>query len=241
MPIHAPIVDLSPQVRDAFDEGCRAVFKTTERRRVGGARVARALVAFRRTLSAPDRLAAAYAALDRAALETHPECDCTADDAGSRSGIGSVIEVSPGTPPSINADGKCSLIEAIVNANRNARTHLDCVAGAGPDTIVLPETSQQRLNGQQMLPQITSPIVIEGHHSTILRNTSVSTNLTFFHVSASGDLTLNETTVSGATATASGTYTGGIGVRNDGGFITLNDSSIVDTSGGLQNRAALQS
>ena len=32
MSTSAPIVDLSPQVRDAFDEGCRAVFKTHAQR-----------------------------------------------------------------------------------------------------------------------------------------------------------------------------------------------------------------
>jgi hypothetical protein len=36
MPIHAPIVNLSPQMRDAFDEACRAVFKTSEPRAWAG-------------------------------------------------------------------------------------------------------------------------------------------------------------------------------------------------------------
>ena len=40
--------------------------------------------------------------------------------------------------PNIVADGQCSLIEAIVNANNDAATHPDCTAGSGADTIVLP-------------------------------------------------------------------------------------------------------
>ena len=39
-----------------------------------------------------------------------------------------IMEVTPGTPPSINADGKCSLIEAIVNANRD-RAHSPRLCG----------------------------------------------------------------------------------------------------------------
>jgi hypothetical protein len=240
MPIHAQITSLSPRVRDAFDEGCRAVFKVSEQRpwprRETRELLWRFAAHYQRLISLPRRT--------RRAIERRWKRTLSAIallmTLGLAPASAAVLEVSPGTPPSINADGRCSLIEAIVNANRNARTHLDCMAGAGPDTIVLPAKSQQRLNGQQMLPQITSRIVIEGHQSTILRNTSVlTTNLTFFHVSASGDLTLNETTVSGAIPTATGTFTVGVGVRNDGGSITLNNSSIVDTGHGLYNTGGI--
>ena len=143
------------------------------------------------------------------------------------------IEVTAGVPPSINADGKCSLIEAIVNANRDRRTHLDCVAGAGADTILLPAKSTQRLSAEQSLPQITSRIVIEGRQSTIQRNATQDSYLSFFRVGASGDLTLNKITVSGATA--SGVLGGSPGIRNDGGVVRLNDSSIVNAGHGLSN------
>jgi hypothetical protein len=139
------------------------------------------------------------------------------------------IVVSPNTPPSIKADGKCSLIEAIVNANKDVRTHLECVAGSGADTILLPANSQQTLNGQELLPQITSRIVIEGHGSTIKRNTT--TNLTFFSVSAAGKLTLNESTVTGATT---GVTSRGYGAVN-AGRLALNDSTITDTGGLVNN------
>jgi hypothetical protein len=150
-----------------------------------------------------------------------------------------IIEVTPGTPPSIKADGKCSLIEAIVNANRDARRYLDCVAGSGADTIVLPAKSIQQLGAAQSLPQITSRIVIEGRQSTIQRNTAQNSYLPFFRVSTTGDLTLNKTTVSGATA--SGVFGGSDGVLNYGS-ITLNDSTVANTMTGLGNggRAVLQ-
>ena len=71
-----------------------------------------------------------------------------------------------------------------------------------------------------MLPTITSPIVIEGRDSTISRNTR--SDLTFVNVGASGDLTLNETVVTGALA---GGESGGQGIRNSG-RLALNDSSL---------------
>jgi hypothetical protein len=141
-----------------------------------------------------------------------------------------IVEVTPGTPPSIKADGKCSLIEAIVNANRDRRTHLDCVAGSGLDTILLPANSPQTLNEQELLPAITSRIVIEGHGSTIRRNTSTPSYLNFLNITAAGDLTLNETTISGATASGVAGGYGGIN-NNIGGILTLHGSSIQDTDG----------
>lgn len=47
--------------------------------------------------------------------------------------------------PAIRADGRCSLIEALVNANDDAVTHRDCAAGRGIDTITLPAGSTQTL------------------------------------------------------------------------------------------------
>ena len=197
----------APQVREAFEEAWLAVFKTRVQRSLVGREARELLLRFAghyQHLSALPRRT-------RRSIERRWKCTLSAIalmmTLGPAPAWAAIIEVSPGTPPSINADGKCSLIEAIVNANRNARTHLDCVAGAGADTIVLPEMSQQQLNGQQILPPITSRIVIEGRDSTIRR--SESSNLFFLDVSASGDLTLNTTTVSGATA--SGEYPGGSG------------------------------
>jgi hypothetical protein len=70
--------------------------------------------------------------------------------------------------------------------------------------------------------------VIEGHRSTVLRNTA--TDLTFFSVGPNGNLTLNKTTVTGAFGDF---FTRGFGVHNLG-RVELNDSSIAD-AGGLSN------
>ena len=37
--------------------------------------------------------------------------------------------------PDVSADEKCSLIEAIENANADSAVHSDCLAGVGADTI----------------------------------------------------------------------------------------------------------
>jgi len=82
--------------------------------------------------------------------------------------------------PNIIADGQCSLIEAIVNANNDAATHADCAAGNGADTIVLPANANVMLSvvygrtyGQFSspvgLPPIASRITIEGNGAIISR------------------------------------------------------------------------
>ena len=120
------------------------------------------------------------------------------------------MNVAAGVAPDVKVDGKCSLIEAIVNANNNAKTQPDCPAGSGTDTINLPANSKQLLTktfgtvtppGSSYsykigLPQIKTPIVIEGHGSTIERADQAPLNLVFY-VTKTGNLTLNDTTVSG--------------------------------------------
>ena len=82
--------------------------------------------------------------------------------------------------PNIAADGQCSLIEAIVNANNDAATHADCPAGSGADTIVLPAKANVVLSASYGmtyaqfgspvgLPPIASRITIEGNGATIAR------------------------------------------------------------------------
>ena len=129
-----PIVDVSPQVRDAFDEGCRAVFKTHSQRPMLEYKSRDLLLRFAahyQHLSAlPRRM--------RRALERRWKQTLSAIallmTLGQAPASAAIMQVAPNTPPAIKADGKCSLIEAIVNANRNARPHLDCVAGAGAVT-----------------------------------------------------------------------------------------------------------
>src|SRR6478672_156326 len=62
-------------------------------------------------------------------------------------GVGTAATITVTTNnPNIAADGQCSLIEAIVNANNDAATFPDCPAGSGADTIVLPANANITLS-----------------------------------------------------------------------------------------------
>ena len=99
-------------------------------------------------------------------------------------GVGAAATITVTTNnPYIIADGQCSLIEAINNANNDAATFPDCAAGSGADTIVLPANANLALSAVYArtygqfgdpigLPLITSPITIEGNGATIARAAS---------------------------------------------------------------------
>lgn len=55
-------------------------------------------------------------------------------------------------------------------------------------------------NGDNGLPTITSAITIVGNGATIRRDGAVASTFRLFHVVAGGDLTLDETIVSGGVA-----------------------------------------
>jgi hypothetical protein len=145
------------------------------------------------------------------------------------------------TDPNIAADGQCSLIEAIDNANADAQTHADCPAGSGADVISLPANSAITLTSVNNsiingLPQITSAITIEGNGATIRRDGSAP-NFRIFEVTGHGNLTLNNTTVSGGN---SSNFIGG-GIFNEG-TLTLNNSTVSGNNssrgGGIANRGS---
>ena len=147
------------------------------------------------------------------------------------------ITVDAATPPPIQADGKCSLVEAIINANDDAATHADCTAGSGADTLVLPSRSRHQTSASygpdydRGLPLIESSIVIEGRGSEITGSDGVRAVL---DIAASGTLTINDTTVSGDSLPFPSHMTGGVSNR---GTLTLNRSTITrcGPSGGLTN------
>ena len=179
---------------------------------------------------------------------------------GQGTALAATITVDAATPPPIQADGKCSLVEAIINANDDTATHADCAAGSSADTLVLPSRSRHQTsasygpNHDRGLPLIESPIVIEGRGSEIVGSDGVRAVL---DIAASGTLTINDTTVSGdspasritsqggifnrgtltlnrSTITRCGEY--GVGLANAGGTVTLNDSVISNNnSHGIEN------
>jgi hypothetical protein len=140
-------------------------------------------------------------------------------------GVGTAATITVTTnDPNIAADGQCSLIEAIVNANNDAATFPDCAAGNRADTIVLPANANLMLSaaysyshdhywGPVGLPPIASRITIEGNGATISRQGNAPAfGLIFVKGSNSvagapptpGDLTLQYVTLSGGTSLAGG-------------------------------------
>ena len=109
---------------------------------------------------------------------------------------------SPALAATIPVGGSCTLVDAITAANTDTATG-GCLAGNGADTIVLPAGSTQTLTsvhnstyGPTGLPVISSVITIEGQGSTITR-ASGAPEFRLLAVSSTGELTLQETTVSG--------------------------------------------
>ena len=140
----------------------------------------------------------------------------------------------------ISANGQCSLIEAINNANNTAtgQPHADCAAGnpSGADTINLPSgglftltsvnTTAQGANG---LPLITSTITINGNGSTIRRNATAPA-FRILHVDYASNLTLNNVRIEGGQSTV-GDSGGGVLVNSDA-HLTVNNSTITNNSSG---------
>ncbi|MGQ0620737.1 MAG: hypothetical protein ACT4QA_12590, partial [Panacagrimonas sp.] len=121
--------------------------------------------------------------------------------------------------------GGCTLIDAINGAN--AGVAIGTCTGGTPyaDTIVLPASSTQALSavnnityGANGLPSITSAITIQGNGSTITRQAG-SPEFRLFHVAATGDLSLQQTTVSGGFAMNGG------GILNHG-TVSLTNSTL---------------
>jgi len=156
----------------------------------------------------------------------------------AQSAQAATITVTTNRPGIIDGDNKCSLIEAIVNANNDAATYPDCAAGSGADTIVLPTGSTHTLtapytnyHGYTGLPVITSQITITGNGSKITRKKSRKLNR-LIAVASTGDLSLDNVTLSNGVE-----YYGGA-VYNRG-TITITNSTISGnkavTGGGLLN------
>ena len=136
----------------------------------------------------------------------------------------------PALAATIAVGGPCTLVDAITAANTDAATG-GCPAGQGADTIVLPAGSTQTLTGVDNetygptgLPVIRSTITIAGQGSTIVRD-SGAPEFRLLAVDSTGELTLQETTVSGGVSDDGG------GMLN-GGTLTVTDST-VSGNGGL--------
>jgi hypothetical protein len=130
--------------------------------------------------------------------------------------------------PTVNRDDLCSLMEAINNANNDSQTSRDCPAGSGADTIILQTGSAHTIANSIArrpdagLTAITSKITVEGNDSTI-HVSAVPVDLVF-NIGSRGNLTLNDTTISGDVG--SGTGTDGPRIHN-AGILALNNVSVL--------------
>jgi hypothetical protein len=147
--------------------------------------------------------------------------------------------------PKIIADGLCSVVEAIKNANDTVtgQPHSDCAAGdpTGADTIVFLSTAIHTVEknygpgtyGPTRLPVITSDITIEGNGSTITRQAE-GKHARLMAVAAAGNLTLKNTIVTGGSSTRGG------GVFNAGTLVidgsTISANSATKVGGGVFNK-----
>jgi hypothetical protein len=115
----------------------------------------------------------------------------------------------------ITVDGTtCTLADAITAANTDTATG-GCTSGSGEDSIVL----QQDVLLTAALPEIASTITIEGEGHKIDGQKKYAVG-SVLHVLSTGNLTVNEATVTGGDSSRGG------GVYNDGGIVTLTNSTI---------------
>lgn len=157
-----------------------------------------------------------------------------------------VMTVTTANPATV-ADGQCSLIEAIINANQDAGTHADCPAGSGADSIELANNTTYTLltphnsaDDGAGLPLITSNITIQGNGATIERSPDAGTpDFRLLYVFTNGNLTIYNLTLTNGSANVDGSGLGGGAILNQG-TLTLQNVSILDNhsgthGGGLSN------
>ncbi len=149
------------------------------------------------------------------------------------------ISVNPGSR-GVGPDGGCSLVEAIITANIGT-PYGDCSGGTGGDDIITLGGGTYSYNDLfpgtgNALPIITSNITINAYGATIQRDPVYAYGNLFriLQVTVSGNLTLNDATLSGG-------YTGanGGGIFNQLGTVVLNHSTISGNTalngGGIYN------
>jgi hypothetical protein len=143
--------------------------------------------------------------------------------------------------PAVAADGLCSLVEAMENANADAGIHRDCVAGDGPDAIELMvgeyvvREVHNEVYGPSGLPAVTGDLTINGHTSRIERARN-GPLFRLFQVTERARLTLNNLTIENGAVEG---WRGG-GLFNAGGTAVLNHCTVrgnaANDGGGLANQ-----
>ncbi|MEM7347877.1 MAG: hypothetical protein AAF485_26900, partial [Chloroflexota bacterium] len=152
--------------------------------------------------------------------------------------------------PNINADGLCSLIEAIDNANNDAQIHADCPTGNGADVVILQASEVYTLtqvnnnaSGANGLPILRDSLTIEGNNATIARSQAAGVpDFRILRITSTAQITINQVkmryghydSIWGGDETAPG-------IRNSGGAVYLNQVVVTenytenDNAGGVWN------
>jgi hypothetical protein len=128
-----------------------------------------------------------------------------------------------------NSGTDCTLDDAIIAANTDTATG-NCTAGTGDDILDI----QVNVNLTAPAPVISSTMTVEGNGNTIAGDDTFGPLLS---VNATGDMTLNNTTVSNGN---SATFGGGVYILNGSATIsnsTLSYNYAADDGGGLSNNA----
>lgn len=150
-----------------------------------------------------------------------------------------------GNDGSVTMDGSCSISEAIINANNDAQTHSDCVAGSGIDTIILntdvnltTEFENDIFWGRTATPPISTAVVLNGQGHVLERDSAFSCTINFtsnldefrlLRVSSTGNLSLNNMIVRGGCVDSNGqTSADGGGIVNEGTLSIMN--SVIDNN-----------
>lgn len=167
-------------------------------------------------------------------------------------------DASPGDGACDDGGGNCTLRAAIMEANAHSGADTISLASNGIYTLAVVDNNTDGPNG---LPIISSDISINGNGATIQRSRAEGApNFRIFHVANSGNLTLNDLTVSGGVAVGPGggepvrgscsqdniggnTPGVGGGIFNNSGIVTLINSTVRNNSanrigGGVANFAS---
>ncbi|MBN1427182.1 MAG: CSLREA domain-containing protein, partial [Anaerolineae bacterium] len=138
------------------------------------------------------------------------------------------------TTDELNANGACSLREAITNANNDDQSgSTDCAAGSGADTITFSVNGTITLSST--LPSITSEVIIDSTGQTVAVSGSSAVGIA--RVDVNGSLTIDTITVkNGKGGSGGGIYNSGILAINNS---TLSDNSAFNAGGGIFNTGTL--
>ncbi|MGH8567048.1 MAG: choice-of-anchor Q domain-containing protein, partial [Gammaproteobacteria bacterium] len=143
----------------------------------------------------------------------------------------------PALAATITVGGGCTLVDAITAANTDLVTG-GCPAGSGADVIALTgnvtlSAVNNTTDGSNGLPSITSPITLNGGSHTLQRSTVTGTpEFRLMHVADSGNLTLDQITLTNGRAGSPPYYVGGGAVFNRGA-LTLTYSTVSGNLGNL--------